>query len=114
MNAREGMRRLGIVLGVVGGVIGGFFGYSDAQNLWNTRTAHRKFESLMALPAVQEATRFTTEDISALQEELLKLEQAGDPRAAKVMAAQKALIAELYRRRSQLPREKAAIVEELA
>src|SRR3990167_3652378 len=117
MNTREGMRRLGIVLGVVGGGIGGFFGYIDAQNLWNTHMAHKKFESLMALPAVQEATGFTrvtAEGLTTLEEERLKLEQAGDPRAAKVMAAQKVIIARLYGRRSQLSVEIAAIVEELA
>ena len=57
MNTREGMRRLGIVLGVLGGVLGGFFGYSDAQNLWNTRMTHRKFESIMALPTMQKVAK---------------------------------------------------------
>jgi hypothetical protein len=53
MNVREGMRRLGLLLGVSGGIMGGFLGYSDAQNLCNVWTAHRKFESLMALPTTQ-------------------------------------------------------------
>lgn len=52
MNAREGMRRLGIVLGILGGIAGGFFGYTDVQNVW---TSHRKFESLLASPTVQKA-----------------------------------------------------------
>src|SRR5262245_31567621 len=53
MNAREGMRRLGILLGVSGGILGGFLGCSDAQDLWSHWNAHRQFESLMALPVTQ-------------------------------------------------------------
>ena len=50
MNIREGMRRLGILVGAAGGLVGGFLGYGEAQPLWQTHVAYRKFESLMALP----------------------------------------------------------------
>jgi hypothetical protein len=46
MNAREGMRRLGLVLGVLGCVVGGVFGYLDLQNVWSS---HTKFERLQSL-----------------------------------------------------------------
>ncbi len=48
MNIKEGLRRLGIVLGALGGVVGVMAGYTGAQDLWNHRAAHKKFQSLMA------------------------------------------------------------------
>jgi len=53
MNAREGMRRLGIVLGVLGGAVGAFAGYTSARDVWNARTAHNRFELLVASPVIQ-------------------------------------------------------------
>src|SRR5207244_2369331 len=53
MNAREGMRRVGIVLGILGGAAGGFVGHGEAQALWNLRSAHNRFELLMASPMMQ-------------------------------------------------------------
>ena len=59
MNFREGMRRLGILLGAAGGIVGGFLAFvpdfGNATGLWNTLTAHRKFEAAMTLPTVQKA-----------------------------------------------------------
>ncbi len=53
MNVREGMRRLGILLGVLGAVMGGFAAYEQGRPLLSTLMAHRKFESLMASPAMR-------------------------------------------------------------
>lgn len=51
MNAREGMRRVGIVLGILGSIIGGLIGYSDLQTVWSS---HRKFERLQALAVMKD------------------------------------------------------------
>jgi hypothetical protein len=53
MNAREGMRRLAIVLGIAGSLTGSVFGYQNARDVWNARSAHKRFESLAATPAIQ-------------------------------------------------------------
>lgn len=53
MNVREGTRRLGVLLGVLGGVIGAFAEYPNGLALWNARQTHKRFESLMASPAMQ-------------------------------------------------------------
>jgi hypothetical protein len=37
MNAREGMRRVGLVLGIVGGTIGALIAYPTAEQLWSAR-----------------------------------------------------------------------------
>ncbi len=47
------MRRLAIVLGVVGAFAGGIYAYRDARDVWNARSAHKRFESLVTTPAVQ-------------------------------------------------------------
>jgi hypothetical protein len=61
MNFTEGMRRLGILLGVTGGIIGGLLSFAtdfgNAPGVWNTLTAHRKFEAAMMLPTVQKAVK---------------------------------------------------------
>jgi hypothetical protein len=54
MNAREGMRRLGILLGTLGAVTGGFLAYLNAQPIWNS---HRKFEAIMRTPTGQSLTK---------------------------------------------------------
>jgi hypothetical protein len=55
------MRRLGILLGAAGGIMGGFLAFvpafGNALGVWSTLTAHRKFESAMALPTVQKAAK---------------------------------------------------------
>jgi hypothetical protein len=53
MNVREGMRRLGITLGFLGGTAGAFAGFTHAKDLWNTRSAYKRFESLAASPAIR-------------------------------------------------------------
>lgn len=53
MNAREGMRRLAFVLGVAGSLTGAVFGYQNARDVWNARSAHKRFESLVTTPAIQ-------------------------------------------------------------
>lgn len=50
------MRRLGLLLGSCGAILGGLSAYNDAQTLWAAWTAHRKFESAMALPTIQRLT----------------------------------------------------------
>jgi hypothetical protein len=61
MNFREGMRRLGILLGAAGGIMGGFLAFvpafGNAPGVWNTLTAHRKFEAAMMLPTVQKTVK---------------------------------------------------------
>jgi hypothetical protein len=57
MNAKEGMRRLGIFLGVCGGILGGFLGYSNAKATWDSHIAVRKFESLMATPTMRKVAK---------------------------------------------------------
>jgi hypothetical protein len=66
VNIREGMRRIGILLGVSGGLLGGFLAYSDAQNLWTTRAAHKKFEFLMTTPTMQKVAKDMKIDYDAL------------------------------------------------
>jgi hypothetical protein len=56
MNFSEGMRRLGILLGALGGLVGGVVGYIGAQPLWAARANHKRFASLMALPAMRKVT----------------------------------------------------------
>ena len=56
MNAKEGMRRLGILLGTLGAVTGGFLAYLSAQPIWNS---HRKFEAIMRTPTGQSLTKAT-------------------------------------------------------
>lgn len=53
MNIKEGMRRFGILAGVCGGLLGGFLAYGEAQQLWSLRTAHKRFEALMASATMQ-------------------------------------------------------------
>ena len=66
MNIREGMRRIGILLGVSGGLLGGSLAYSEAQNLWTTRAAHKKFEFLMTTPTMQKVAKDMKIDYDAL------------------------------------------------
>ena len=68
MNAREGMRRLGIVLGIAGGIVGVIVGYINAQGIWKTRMAYRKFESTMALPTMQEVAKAIKEHQTEIEE----------------------------------------------
>lgn len=51
MNAREGMRRVGILLGVLGGIAGGVFGYAELQDVWSS---HTRFKRLQALAVMQD------------------------------------------------------------
>jgi hypothetical protein len=53
MNAREGMRRLAIALGVAGSFTAAIFGYQNARDVWNARSAHKRFESLVTTSAIQ-------------------------------------------------------------
>jgi hypothetical protein len=53
MNLREGMRRIGILLGVCGAIVGGFIAYGDATAVWDRHKAYKRFESIMALPTMQ-------------------------------------------------------------
>jgi hypothetical protein len=57
MNAREGVRRFGILLGVSGCILGSFHGYSYAQDVWDLWAANRRFESLMASPIMQKVAK---------------------------------------------------------
>jgi len=57
VNAREGMRRLGILLGICGGILGGCLACSDAKVAWDTYVAYRRFASLMAYPTMQKVAR---------------------------------------------------------
>jgi hypothetical protein len=57
MNVREGMRRLGILLGVSGAILGGFVSYSDAKAAWDSHRAYRRFESVMASPAMRKVAK---------------------------------------------------------
>jgi hypothetical protein len=57
MNVREGMRRLAVVLGLSGFIVGCYASFGDAQALWSARSAHRKFESLMASPTMQKVAK---------------------------------------------------------
>jgi len=51
------MWRLGILLGACGGILGGCLAYSDAKATWDSHTAARKFESLMASPTMQKVAK---------------------------------------------------------
>src|SRR5258708_7887695 len=57
MNAREGMRRLGILLGACGGILGGCLAYSNAKTTWDNHTEYRKFESRMASATMQKIAK---------------------------------------------------------
>lgn len=57
MNAREGMRRIGIVLGVLGGIIAGGIGYSDLQNVWSSHTRFRRLQALAVMHDVATAIK---------------------------------------------------------
>lgn len=57
VNVKEGMRRAGLLLGVCGGLLGGFLAYGDAQNLWNARKAHYRFEALIASPTLRQVAK---------------------------------------------------------
>ena len=114
MNAREGMRRVGLVLGVLGGITGGVIGYSDLQNVWSS---HTKFDRLQALPVMHDVATaikaypdydalakqagatisqetgegkppqtLSQQDIFDLIQVREALKKAGDPRAQKVAA----------------------------
>src|SRR5262245_3594767 len=61
MNIREGVRRLGILLGASGAILGGSLAFKDAQTLWNTRTAHRNFEAVMASSTMQRIAKAARE-----------------------------------------------------
>jgi hypothetical protein len=59
MNLGEGMRRLAILVGAVGAITGGCIGYiaGNATGVWATLSAHRGFESAMALPTMQNVVK---------------------------------------------------------
>src|ERR1039458_7418788 len=62
MNTREGLRRLAIALGIIGAILGGVLGYNKMNIMWRAHTAHKRFEALVARPAVQGATRQAAAD----------------------------------------------------
>ena len=53
MNAREGMRRVGLVLGLLGAIAGAVIGYSGVQIAWRSQ---RQFQRLQTLPVMQDVT----------------------------------------------------------
>ena len=53
MNITEGMRRIAIALGGLGGIAGAFAGYQIAHEVWETRSAHNRFESLADSAVIQ-------------------------------------------------------------
>ena len=81
MNAREGMRRLAIVLGIAGSLTGAVFGYQNARDVWNARSGHKRFESLVTTPAVQKdlkelvdtVQKGRSQNLSALSDEQLQV-----------------------------------------
>jgi hypothetical protein len=54
MNAREGMRRVGLFLGVLGGITGGVVGYSDLQGVWGL---HERFDRLQSLDVMNDVRK---------------------------------------------------------
>ena len=65
MNTREGLRRLAIALGIIGAILGGVFGYNKTNIMWRAHTAHKRFEALVARPAVQGVARQAAADRAA-------------------------------------------------
>ena len=57
MNAREGMRRLGIVLGCVGGILGAVAGYFGLQNFWSEHTRFDRLRSSAVMHDVATAIK---------------------------------------------------------
>ncbi len=53
MNAREGMRRLGLAMGALGACIGLFLAYEQGSVLLNHRSRHEAFQQLASMPIVQ-------------------------------------------------------------
>lgn len=64
MNAREGMRRLGVFLGILGMLAGTVVGWPEFELYRNQRQQYKKFESLMSRDAMKDTLR----QISALSE----------------------------------------------
>lgn len=54
MNAKEGMRRLGLLLGVVGAVSGAFVSYIDLHDTISARSRYRVYDSLVKSDLVQQ------------------------------------------------------------
>src|SRR5258706_13127179 len=53
MNAREGMRRLGLVVGIIGAAVGFVLCWAFGSDPLSRRSEHHVFKALFALPAVQ-------------------------------------------------------------
>jgi len=53
MNAREGFRRLGLVLGVIGFLGGAIAGYIFFDDIWQQRARYKAFSSLVNSPEVK-------------------------------------------------------------
>ena len=47
INAKEGMRRLSLILGVAGAILGGFASYSEFQSVKEQRASYARFEQLV-------------------------------------------------------------------
>jgi hypothetical protein len=57
INAKEGMRRLALLLGAVGAILGGFASYMELSSVLNQRARHNKFEHLANSPVATQAKR---------------------------------------------------------
>jgi hypothetical protein len=58
MNAKEGMRRLGLVAGVLGACVGSYISYELLHPLLEQRHQHKEFQSLASSPVVRRAVLF--------------------------------------------------------
>ena len=82
MNTREGLRRLAIALGIIGAILGGVFGYNKTNSMWRAHTAHKRFEALVARPAVQGAARQAAADRASEIKQSQEIDlSAGMPKA---------------------------------
>jgi len=53
MNAKEGMRRLGLVAGVLGASVGSYISYDQLRTLLEQRHRYQEFQSLALSPVVR-------------------------------------------------------------
>lgn len=58
MNAKEGMRRVGLVAGVLGACVGSYVSYTYSVALLDQRHQHEEFQSLASSPVVRKAVLF--------------------------------------------------------
>ena len=64
MNAKEGMRRVGLVAGVLGACVGSYVSYTYSVALLEQRHQHEEFQSLASSPVVRQEVLFLKNNLS--------------------------------------------------